>query len=144
MVERSRTDTIHEVNLVEPDEGIKVYPDWLAAKNNLVPPHLQGALERYLQDGILPGSFLRAVLENKLKESFEQADDISRAALPDIVHYLYNYVPMAAWGSPERVTEWTTSIRSAKLNSQARRTGDPDNAQLEELREGLQTGGQDG
>ena len=137
MVERSGTEPVHEVAAAEPDEWIKVYPDWLAAKNNLVPAHLHGGLERYLQDGILPGGFLQAVLENKLKESFERADDISRAALPDIVHYLYNYVPMAAWGSPERVAEWTASIRSAKLNSQARRTGDPDDAQLKELQEGL-------
>ena len=131
MVERSGTDTVHEVDFA------KLEQRYLAAKNTLIPAHLQGGLERYLQEGILPGGFLQAVLENKLKESFERADDISRKALPDIVHYLYNYIPMAAWGSPERVAEWTASIRSAKLNSQARRTGDPDDAQLKELQEGL-------
>ena len=117
MVERSTT---------EPDQ-LNIY----------IPPHLQGGLERYLQHGIMPGGFLQAVLENKLKESFERADDISRAALPDIVHYLYNFIPMAAWGSPERVTEWTARIRSDKLNSQARQTGVTPDAVQPELQEGL-------
>ena len=138
MVEKSGTEPVPGVDFA------KIEQRYHAAQHLYIPPHLQGALEWYLQEGILPGGFLQAVLENKLMESFERADDISRAALPDIVHYLYNYVPLAAWGSPERVAEWTASIRSAKLNSQARRTGDPDDAQLKELREGLQAGGQDG
>lgn len=123
MVERSGTDANH----IE-----------------LIPPHLRGGLERYLHHGILPGGFLQAVLENKLKESFERADGTSRAALGDIVHYLYNYFPMAAWGSPEQVQEWTAYVRSAKLNSQARSSGDHSHAIQPELQEGLQTGGQDG
>jgi hypothetical protein len=85
----------------------------------------------------MPGGFMQAVLENKLKESFERADDTSRAALPDIVHYLYNHFPMAAWGSPERVQEWTERIRSGKLNSQAHVTGDTHHAIQPELQEGL-------
>lgn len=124
MAQRSRIDT----------EQLNIY----------IPPHLQGGLLRYLEHGIMPGGFMQAVLENKLKESFERADDISRDALPDIVHYLYNHVPQAAWGSPERVQEWTERVRSGKLNSQARRTGDSSHAFQPELQEGLQAGGQDG
>ena len=130
MVERSGTDTVHEVDFA------KLEQRYLAAKNTLIPAHLQGGLERYLQEGILPGGFLQAVLENKLKESFERADDISRKALPDIVHYLYNYIPMAAWGSPEHVAEWCKQRRYGTMRALAQPYGASD-AQLKELQEGL-------
>jgi len=87
MVERSGTDTDR--------------------MNDYIPQHLQPGLVRYLEQGIMPGSFLQAVLENKLMEAFERADATSRAAIGSIVHYLYNYAPMAAWGSPERVHDWS-------------------------------------
>ena len=102
-----------------------------------IPGHLLAGIDRYIDHGYLPGGFLQAVLENKLKEAFERADTTSLAAMHDIVKYLYNFIPMAAWGSPERVTEWTAYLRAGKLNSQARQTGVTPDAVQPELQEGL-------
>jgi len=73
---------------------------------NRLPRGLVGGMKRYLEDGIIPGSFLRAVLENNLSESFAQADLENRARMHDIVMFLYNDIPMDAWGSPEKVQKW--------------------------------------
>jgi len=72
-----------------------------------IPPAVFAGLQRYIKNGILPGGFLTAVLQNDLIASFERADQHSKAAMEDIVTYMYNYIPMAAWGSPERVRDWS-------------------------------------
>jgi hypothetical protein len=61
------------------------------------------SINLYVQHKIEPGSFLRAVLENDLKESFGRADEINRTRLFEIVKYIYNHVPMNVWGSKEIV-----------------------------------------
>lgn len=101
---------------------------------NQIPPNLIAGIDRYLEHGYQPGGFLSAVLENDLIAAFERADDQSKEALGSLVTYLYNYIPMAAWGSPERVIAWTEHVRSGKLNSQATQHGDHHDAQREELR----------
>lgn len=55
-----------------------------------------------------PCSFLRAVLENNLKEAVLQADDFNLRNLPAFVAYLYNHTPIECWGSAEKVTKWLT------------------------------------
>lgn len=73
-----------------------------------------GGLDRYLNEGIVPGGFLTACLENNLKEAFGRADADNGSNMKNIVAYLYNYVPAQAWGSVERVNEWQNKIRGAK------------------------------
>jgi hypothetical protein len=68
--------------------------------------YITGALERYLNHGIMPGSFMTAVLENNLKEAVARADNFNRVNLPNIVGYLWNHIPSAAWGSKEQVASW--------------------------------------
>jgi len=63
-------------------------------------------LDRYAEHHGETGSFLRAVLENNLKESFARADDDNARDMHEIVAYVYNELPGACWGSPERVREW--------------------------------------
>jgi len=72
----------------------------------MVPEHTIGSIDRYIDQRIEPGGFLRAVLENNLKEAMGRADSINREALFDIVAYLYNCVPTTCWGSPEKVKDW--------------------------------------
>ena len=36
----------------------------------LIPQHMRGGIERYVMNGVPPGSFLTAVLSNDLKEAF--------------------------------------------------------------------------
>jgi hypothetical protein len=75
---------------------------------------LYGAFERYLNHGIMPGSFLTAVLENNLCEAFGRADSFNSATLKHIVGYVYNHLPSNSWGSREKVQEYLKSLLTEK------------------------------
>jgi hypothetical protein len=71
-----------------------------------VPEHLREGLRRYILYGTPPGHFLMAVLEHELFESFNRADDASRAGLYDLVCYLYNEAPSGCHGDKGAVGYW--------------------------------------
>jgi len=72
----------------------------------IVPQHTLEGLNRYVTEGIPPGSFLTAVLSNDLKNAFGQADDMNIANMFAIVKHCYSNIPAACWGSPEDVEAW--------------------------------------
>lgn len=59
-----------------------------------------------------PGDFVRSVLANDLKGAFARADMFNRAALLDIVSYVYMKIPYNCHGSYEIVDAW---IENKKL-----------------------------
>lgn len=65
-----------------------------------------GGLRRYADCGIEPGHFLRACLENNLREAVGRADPAAMAQLAVIVAYIYNEIPGNCWGSPDAVDAW--------------------------------------
>lgn len=69
-------------------------------------PDMIEALDRYVQQGMSPGGFLQAVLENKLVDAALHADRWNLPNLPAYAAYLYNELPSQCWGSPEKVTAW--------------------------------------
>lgn len=71
-----------------------------------LPEHIQGGVQRYIENGITPGDFLQAVICNNLKESFMYADDINVVYMHEIVNWFYNYAPGVCWGSWERMEKW--------------------------------------
>jgi hypothetical protein len=75
--------------------------DW-----TLIPEYMIGGLRRYIEDGIQPGDFLRAVFRNDLTGAVERADNINITILPNYVKFLYNYAPHDCWGSAERYEAW--------------------------------------
>ena len=70
------------------------------------PPEVKESLLRYWHQRIPTGDFLRAVLENNLREAFGRADDTNRRHLGEIVNWCYWELPSPAWGSPEKVRAW--------------------------------------
>lgn len=80
------------------------YRDLLIAA--AVPPHLHEGLIAYLVYFIRPGDFLRAVLENNLREAVLRADDNSQAGLKALVWFLFRSAPRIAWGDPDTVAAW--------------------------------------
>lgn len=69
------------------------------------------SLQLYVKQGVMPGDFLTAVLENNLSEACGRADLTNQRRLIVIVRYVYNRIPSAAWGSPAKVTKWVRAIK---------------------------------
>lgn len=77
-------------------------------------PDLYGALERYLNHGIMPGSFLTAVLQNNLAEACGRADSSNSSNISNIVGYIYNHLPSNSWGSAEKVQEYLKQLKKGE------------------------------
>lgn len=73
---------------------------------NALPEHMRAAMLRWIEQGVYPGGFLTAVLENNLCEAVARADHINIDKLPDYVRYLYNNAPRGCWGNPDSVRAW--------------------------------------
>ena len=67
---------------------------------------LKESLDRYQNDRILPGSFLRAVLANDLFDAVARADPESLALIGDVVRYIHWELPSGCHGTREKVTSW--------------------------------------
>lgn len=72
----------------------------------MIPEHTRAALDRYVNQRILPGSFLIAVLSNDLFGAMAQADFQNQSCLRDICEYIYNELPRYCWGSPDIIYQW--------------------------------------
>ncbi len=72
-------------------------------------------LNRYVNQHIETGSFLRAVLENDLAGALSRADRENRTALFYIMAVIYNCAPALCWGNPEKVKAWLAG-RSTQHN----------------------------
>jgi hypothetical protein len=83
-----------------------------------IPERIRQALDRYHNDGILPGGFLRAVLTNDLFGVIRHADPDSYAALREIASYVYNELPSKCHGSEKKMLAWSDEKRAERLASQ--------------------------
>lgn len=70
------------------------------------PPNLVGGLQRYLEERIETGSFLRCVLENDLEGAIGRFSGPDPLDLFRVVKFIYNEFPAASWGSEEKVAKW--------------------------------------
>lgn len=71
-----------------------------------LPSHMTEGVVNYLVHRIRPGSFLLAVLEDRLSGAVINADEKNLWLLNGWVGFLGNDVPSPAWGSEEKVREW--------------------------------------
>ncbi len=72
----------------------------------MINPKIIESIRRYADDHCPTGGFLRAVLQNDLKEAIFRADDDNILVLPEIIRYCYNEIPHCCWGSSEKVRAW--------------------------------------
>lgn len=84
-----------------------------------VPHHMRDGIKLYIEKGIEPGGFLRAVLENDLKNAVGRADDINRNHLVSIVAWFYNYAPAGCFGSVENYNSWVALMSGKGLENDA-------------------------
>jgi hypothetical protein len=73
---------------------------------DMLPASLREGIRRYLEEHILPGDFLQAVLKNDLREAALRADDDNRKWVADLALWLHLYAPDQSWGSPGQLRWW--------------------------------------
>jgi len=71
-----------------------------------IPKHMRAGVKRYVEDGIMGGDFLYAVLTNNFVDTCYLADITNKEHLMDWAYFLYNELPSECWGSEEKVEEW--------------------------------------
>jgi len=72
----------------------------------IIPEYMREGLIKYIEDGVEPGSFLLAVLENDLSNAVGRADHNNMKNIPAYAYFLYNFAPHICWGSKEKVRKW--------------------------------------
>jgi hypothetical protein len=95
----------------ELSEKLSVY----SFRGMLIPKNMHGGILRYVEHGILPGDFLRAVISNDLREACSRADDINLHNLPAYVSFFYNNTPGSCWGSREKMMAWHTRLQEEAI-----------------------------
>lgn len=80
-------------------------------QGNTIPQYMWPGILRYLQKGILPGDFLKAILSNDLRDACERADHNNAELLPTYVAFFYNRTPGICWGSKEKMLAWHESFQ---------------------------------
>ena len=81
--------------------------EWFPEKLATIPEHLRPGLQRYIEQGIEPGSGLMSILMDKpLSLVLADCDDDTVAGLRSIVKFLYNNAPGSSWGSRAHVEAW--------------------------------------
>lgn len=71
-----------------------------------LPLGLQGGTRRYIEQGVPPGGFLKAVLCNDLFGALARADGSNLYQLLEISRWFYNYAPPGCHGSKENYRDW--------------------------------------
>lgn len=66
----------------------------------------RGSLKRYMENQIATGGALRAILENDLFGAMSRLDLDHRDALHSTVKWIYNQLPVVAYGNKTKVQEW--------------------------------------
>lgn len=78
-----------------------------------IPKRMDGAIRRYIDKGIIPGSFLSAVISNDLRAACEWADEVNLKNLPAYIGYFYNESPSLCWGSAKIMKRWVKRFNKA-------------------------------
>ncbi len=77
-------------------------------------PDYNDAIERYIEKGIDPGSFLTAILSNQIMEAYMYADFADGTCMHSWAKWLYNYGDERYWGTPEIVEKWIESHKGER------------------------------
>ena len=82
-----------------------------------IPERMRPAVLRYIMDGITPGDFISAILENNFYNAAFMADDENFMYLREYARML-NALPIDCWGSRKKVDSW---MRLGGMNGIKRR-----------------------
>jgi len=75
-----------------------------------IPERMHSGIRLYYENGIEPGDFLCAVINNDLSGAIDRADDQNARCLKAYVMWFYNQAPSGSWGSAGAVGRWITKF----------------------------------
>lgn len=85
-----------------------------------LPEHMYDGVELYVTQGVMPGGFLTAVLENKLVESVVKADNHNLKRIREWAAFIYNYLPLTCWGSETLVRAWSRKRQALQRREESK------------------------
>jgi len=91
---------------VHTDNGVIKGQQFPAVSYERVPPHMRAAMYRYIEYGLMPGDFLRAVLRNDFVHAFMYADEVNQQNITAYFGFLYWDAPPGCWGSLDKMRHW--------------------------------------
>lgn len=71
-----------------------------------IPEYMHGGIVRYYENGIPPGGFLTAVINNDLQMAVGRADSTNKECLPAYIMWFYNEAPSGTWGYENAVRDY--------------------------------------
>lgn len=84
-----------------------------------IPDYMHGGIIRYYENGIPPGGFLSAVINNDLQGAFGRADDTNSRCIRNYIMWFYNDAPAGTWGYPNAVEDWCERFQEEQTKVQA-------------------------
>ena len=78
-----------------------------------MPEYMHGGIIRFYENGIPPGDFLTAVIDNDLQEAAVRADSTNIERLKNYVMWFYNYAPSGTWGFPGATDTWCAAFHKS-------------------------------
>jgi len=63
-----------------------------------IPGYMHDGIVRYFENGIRPGSFLCAIINNDLRAAVAFADSTNKHIIHRYVQWLYSVAPSSSWG----------------------------------------------
>jgi len=80
---------------------------------------MQAGVDGYLNHGVPPGSFLRALFSSDLVGAISAADEANTDAMRDWVEFVHWKMPSASHGSAETVRAWIEQHEAARQEAAA-------------------------
>ena len=71
-----------------------------------IPSYMQDSIINYYENGLYPGGFLSAVINNDLQESIGRADNTNIHCIKNYIMWFYNHAPNGTWGYQTAVEDW--------------------------------------
>ena len=90
----------------EARETVAAFVERIRAKIGHLPETSQGALMRYLEHGVRPGSFIEAILTNNLYKALAYADSVNKDLLQEHAYAVVRHFPNESCGSRESFVNW--------------------------------------
>jgi len=81
-------------------------------------PHMVEGVRHWIEDGLC-GDFLRAVVNNDLREAVARADGTNVRLIREWVSFFYNEAPSDCWGSPEKAAVWAAARQAVRAAREA-------------------------